>query len=228
MFHFEDPQINSETINLLHELFETFNGSDEEKNIKTQSVLKKIIEQDESIFTNHLTVRKKHMKLHIEYKENHFEFNNFDEFEEIIDNNDFLTKKDYKIVYHPEDDNETIDKAIFDGFKIDVDDLEEFYSCIEKWDYDEKILALINLESYGDTLSIYDIDFVYLKDRITYYEVDTLFGVAEQLYKKGSYEQVPEWLENHMEKVYQAIEEEIEPDWNEVKIDGRTFWFNAY
>lgn len=166
------------------------------------------------------------MKLYLEHetdtdKEIHF-FYDFEEFKQVV-KQEKIDLNQWFITYP--DDTEEIYKQLFDGFNIDSDDLENFYELVESYDEYELLKVAMYLDYSYVSYNITTFDFDDAIDSIVYYEVDTLYDLAKQLYDEGMYEKVPDWLEDRMEFVYEAIEEQIEADWNEFENGSTTYRF---
>lgn len=166
------------------------------------------------------------MKLYLEHetdtdKEIHF-FYNFEDFEKIIEEENIDLSKWY--VTYPDDAEETY-KQLFESFEIGVDDLENFYELLESYDEYELLKLVMYLDYSYVSHNITTFDFDAAIDSIIYYEVDTLYDLAKELYDQGIYEEVPNWLKDTMEFVYEVIEEKIEPNWNEIEIGSSTYFY---
>lgn len=166
------------------------------------------------------------MKLYLEHESNdnktiHF-FYNFEEFKYIVEQEKINLDEWY--VNCPNDTN-PLYKILFDEFEITTDDLQKFYHCIETYDEDELLKIVMYLDYGYGTENLNRFDFDNAIDSIIYYESNTLFEVAQELYEMGVYPEVPDWLNNDMEKIYKIIEEKIEPNFNEFRIKNKTYWY---
>ena len=168
------------------------------------------------------------MELYLEHqtdktKEIHF-FNNFKEFETIVEQEN-IDLDDWSMWYP--NDAEDLYTLLFDGFTIVVDELEDFYKLIEYYDEDDLLKVAMYLDCHAGNIDILTFDVDNIIDSINYFECDSLYEVAQELYDEGSYEEVPSWLEDKMDKVYELIQEDLEYNWHDIKIGLSTYFYEC-
>ena len=139
-----------------------------------------------------------------------------------------LDLKDFDIFYNSNNNNNRIiDAELFDLFIIeDIEDVINFYeSVLLLADY-EKVPLIIFGKHYGSLDFYFDLDEI--DSSISYHQLDCYSELAEFLYNEGDFEEVPNWMDEVMDEVYELLAGILEDDWNEVEVDSLTYFYKVH
>ena len=166
------------------------------------------------------------MELILTYEPIKYKFKNYKEFlnlsEEI-----YVHKFDLSYDINNKN-NKLIDSLLFDLFKVDIDNLKEFYTMINNLSYDDKLIVLFmhNESSYITFKDLQNIN--HYRNQFEWYQFNSPTELANELYSQGRCGNLPEWT-NHKYYDMMVILGKclLQEGWVEYYCDGNSYYYHV-